>query len=159
MDVSGHLHAPDDLLWRKCPRYPLKGKLDETQSLSGRSREDINLIRFQGLEPRLLGNLASRRRSQQNHTSLFLPLFINLNFELHGRLVIIWDKWIRKWYWPISRPRYTNPGHQVVEATKICGTAPNICGSSELNLLRVTFPTSKILRRTLHIWKVYVSLF
>ena len=83
MEVSGHLQAPDDLLRRKCPRYPLKWRLDETQSRSGGSREEINLVRTQGLEPRLLGNLAgSRRRSQQNPISPF-PSFI---YHLKSRI-------------------------------------------------------------------------
>jgi hypothetical protein len=82
MDVSGRLHAPDDLLQRKCPRYPLKGRLDETQRRSVSSREEINLIRSQGLEPRLLGNLASRCRSQQNPTSP-VPSFI---YQLKRRI-------------------------------------------------------------------------
>ena len=82
-----------------------------------------------------------------------------LKFELHGKLVIIWERWVRKWYWPISRSRCTNPRRQVVEATKVCTTAPNICGSSEWNLFHVTFLKPWILRWTLHIWKVYVPLF
>lgn len=32
---------------------------------------------------------------------------------------------------------YTNPGRQVVQATKFCTVALNVCGSSVLNLLRV----------------------
>jgi len=32
---------------------------------------------------------------------------------------------------------YTNPGRQVVQATKLCTVALNVCGSSVWNLLRV----------------------
>jgi len=77
MDVSGHLHAQDNLLRRKSPRHPLKSRLDETHSRSGHIREEINLIRSRGLEPRLLGNLAGRRSSQQNPTSPFSFLYLS----------------------------------------------------------------------------------
>ena len=71
-----------------CRRYPLNGKLHETQRRSGCSNEEINLSRAQGLGPQSLDNLAGRSRSQQNPTSPFPSFMYQLKRLITGKLVI-----------------------------------------------------------------------
>jgi len=52
----------------------------------------------------------------------------------------------------ISNRVRANTGRRVVMTTTLCAAAPNICGSSGRNLLHITLPAPRILRRTLDFW-------
>jgi hypothetical protein len=50
--------------------------------------------------------------------------------------------------------RYTNPGHQVAQATELCSVVPRICMSSVCSFLHVMFLAPNIFRWLLDIFKI-----
>jgi hypothetical protein len=52
-----------------------------------------------------------------------------------------------------------NPWRHVAPATELCTVAPNICGTSALNLLHVTFLASRILLWLLDFWNICATVY